>query len=225
MQALPFRHVLLFLLSAAGLAGCPAGGIIDDDDVADDDDTTAQPCEESMQIGLDTSAIDLFFWQGEPPPEETRSLATTVPPCGELVVVAQPEWLSASVSTEDDSVTVAVVPEELVSGHLSGYVTLLDSDEPDTPWTIEVALSWRLGRAGAVSLDEGDLTLESGDREVIANLDAGTAELDPDTGNVEVDAVFDVESANQAELDAGAPIRVRLEIAAEAWTGELTLPN
>jgi hypothetical protein len=111
---------------------------------------------------------------------------------------------------------------------LNGAMQLaLDGATTDTeaPWTIEVALSWRLGRAGAVSLDEGDLTLESGDREVIANLDAGTAELDPDTGNVEVDAVFDVESANQAELDAGAPIRVRLEIAAEAWTGELTLPN
>jgi len=167
MQALPYRHVLLFLLSATGLAGCPAGGVIDD--VADDDDTMAQPCEESMQIGLDTSAIDLFFWQGEPPPEETRPLATTVPPCGELVVVAQPEWLSASVSTEDDSVTVAVVPEELVSGHLSGYVTLLDSDEPDTPWTIEVALdafvspesptSWNVLVVGVDGLD-GEVAME-----------------------------------------------------------------
>ena len=99
------------------------------------------------------------------------------------------------------------------------------STDTETPWTIELALSWRLGRVGTVTIDEGDLTLESGDREVIANLDAGTAELDPDTGNVEVDAAFEVESASGIALTAGAPIRARLEISAEAWTGELTLSN
>jgi len=91
----------------------------------------------------------------------------------------------------------------------------------EAPWTIEVALSWRLGRAGAVALDEGDLTLESGDHEVIAILDAGSAELDPDTGNVEVDATFEVESASGVKLAPYSPLRARLEISAESWTGEL----
>ena len=80
-------------------------------------------------------------------------------------------------------------------------------------WTIELTLSWRLGRAGAVQIDEGDLTLDSTEDEVVATLDTGTAEVDADTGNVSVDAMFIVE--------AGAPLHARLEIGAEEWTGQL----
>jgi hypothetical protein len=91
----------------------------------------------------------------------------------------------------------------------------------EDPSTIELALSWRLGRAGAVALDEGDLTLESAASEVVAVLDAGTAELDPDTGNVEVEGTFVVESATGVTLAAGALLTARLEIGAESWSGEL----
>lgn len=88
-------------------------------------------------------------------------------------------------------------------------------------WIVEFALSWRLGRAGAVDLDEGDLTIEGPAAELIAILDAGTAELDPDTGNVEVDATFEIESATGLALESGMAIRARLEIGAESWNGVL----
>ncbi len=93
----------------------------------------------------------------------------------------------------------------------------------EAEWTIEAALSWRLGRAGAVSLDEGDLTLTLGDAEVVAILDEGTAELDDDTGSIEVSATFDIEDATGLDLESGAPLRGRFEIGAESWDGELAL--
>lgn len=91
----------------------------------------------------------------------------------------------------------------------------------DADWMIEAALSWRLGRAGAVTLDEGDLTLTAGDSELVAILDEGTAELDEDTGGVEVSATFGVEGATAADLEPGAMLLGRFEIGAESWTGEL----
>lgn len=93
----------------------------------------------------------------------------------------------------------------------------------EVEWTIEAALSWRLGRAGAVALDEGDITLIVGDAELIAILDEGTAELDEDTGAVEVSATFDVEGATAVDVEPGAALRGRFEIGAESWNGELAL--
>ena len=105
---------------------------------------------------------------------------------------------------------------------LNGAMQLaLDGADSEDSWSIELALSWRLGRAGAVALDEGDLALASDAGEVIAILDAGTAELDPDTGNVEVDARFTVEGVTAVAIEVGALLRARLEIGAEAWSGEL----
>ena len=109
---------------------------------------------------------------------------------------------------------------ELLNGAMQLSLDGVSADSEDG-WTIELALSWRLGRAGAVALDEGDFALEAGGDEVIAILDAGTAELDADTGNVEVDAVFAVESATGVKLEADARLQARLEIGAEAWNGEL----
>jgi len=91
----------------------------------------------------------------------------------------------------------------------------------DPTWTIESALSWRLGRSGAVTLDEGDLTLEAGAEELVAVLDHGTAEIDPDTGGVEIEAIFTIESVSGVELPADGMLRAQLEIGAESWTGEL----
>lgn len=93
--------------------------------------------------------------------------------------------------------------------------------DADPAWTIEAALSWRLGRSGAVTLDEGDLTLEADRGELVAVLDHGTAELDPDTGGVEIEAVFAVEGVTGVELPADSALRARFEIGAESWTGEL----
>jgi hypothetical protein len=95
-----------------------------------------------------------------------------------------------------------------------------ESDGSEGNWSIELALSWRLGRPGAVPLDEGDFTLESGEREVIAILDSGSAELDGDTGDVEVDAVFTVEGATGVDVELDTPVRARLSIGAERWSGE-----
>ena len=107
---------------------------------------------------------------------------------------------------------------------LNGAMQLALDGEATTPedsWTIEVALSWRLGRPGAVPLDEGDLALESGDRELVAVLEAGVAEVDADTGNVEVSATFVVDGVSALDLEAGASLQTRLAIGAERWSGEL----
>ena len=90
-------------------------------------------------------------------------------------------------------------------------------------WAIEAALSWRLGRSGAVALDEGDLTLTLGDAELVAILDEGSALLDEETGAVEVDASFDVEGATAVDIEPGAGLRGRFEIDADAWSGEVGL--
>ncbi len=91
----------------------------------------------------------------------------------------------------------------------------------DPAWTIESALSWRLGRSGAVTLDEGDLTLEAGAHELVAVLDHGTAELDPDTGGVEIEATFTVEGVSGVDPPTDGALSARFEIGAESWTGEL----
>ncbi len=114
---------------------------------------------------------------------------------------------------------------ELLNGalqlSLDGGLSSADAPDSEAPWSVEIALSWRLGRAGAVALDEGDLTLESGDRELVAILEAGSVEVDGDTGDVDVEATFEVEGASGIDVAAGVPLQARLAIGAERWTGEL----
>jgi hypothetical protein len=78
-----------------------------------------------------------------------------------------------------------------------------------------------LGRSGAVTLDEGDLTLEARGSELVAVLDHGTAELDADTGGVEIEATFTVEAVSDVDLPTDGALSARFEIGAESWTGEL----
>jgi hypothetical protein len=105
---------------------------------------------------------------------------------------------------------------------LNGAMQLaLDGATTEGGWAVELTLSWRLGRAGAVDLDEGDLTLDSSDAEIVAVLDDGTAELDPDTGTAEVNARFEVESVTGVSLDAGVLLTLSVVIGAEAWSGDL----
>lgn len=113
---------------------------------------------------------------------------------------------------------------ELLNGaiQLSLDGELVDPTSDSAPWTVEIALSWRLGRAGAVSLDEGDLVFASGDRELVAILEAGNAEVDADTGDVEVDAAFEVEGVSGIDLVPGALLQTRIAIGAERWSGQLS---
>jgi hypothetical protein len=91
-------------------------------------------------------------------------------------------------------------------------------------WALAVALAWRLGREGAVSLEEGDLTLDGvgdGSFEIVAILDDGSAEEDADTGNAVVDALFTIEESNVAGFEAGAQLSCQFEVGAERWTGAM----
>ena len=87
-------------------------------------------------------------------------------------------------------------------------------------WQATLSLAWRLGRAGQVALDEGDLSLERDGSELVALLEEGTVELDPDTGAAIVDALFTIEDASGLELN-GDGLHGRFEIDAERWRGEL----
>jgi len=91
---------------------------------------------------------------------------------------------------------------------------------------VTLTIAWRLGREGAIPLEEGDLTLDdpaTDDAETVAILDAGTAEEDIDTGNAVIDATFTIEESNVDALPVGGRLRCQLEVAAEQWTGSLVL--
>lgn len=94
-----------------------------------------------------------------------------------------------------------------------------------TEWQVAVTLAWRLGREGAVALEEGDLALDDGgsELEVIAILEAGSAEEDTDTGNAIVELLFAIEESNVEGFEAGTQLRGQLDVGAEQWTGSLTL--
>ncbi len=89
---------------------------------------------------------------------------------------------------------------------------------------ISVILAWRLGREGAVALEEGELALDDGvsTLEVVASVADGTAEEDPDTGSSLVDALFTIEESNTPEFVAGTQLRAELDIGAEQWSGSMT---
>jgi hypothetical protein len=92
-------------------------------------------------------------------------------------------------------------------------------------WQIAVTLAWRLGREGAVALDEGDLALDDGVSalEVIAILEEGTAEEDTDTGNSIVELLFTIEESTVEGFEVGTQLRAEFDIGAEQWSGSLTI--
>lgn len=100
------------------------------------------------------------------------------------------------------------------------------TSEVTTPWELTIALAWRLGREGAIRLEEGDLALDDAgatSAELVALLDSGTAEEDIDTGNAIIEALFTIEESNVAALEAGARLHCQFEVGAEQWTGVMTL--
>lgn len=99
------------------------------------------------------------------------------------------------------------------------------TSEGATRWELSIALAWRLGREGAIPLEEGDLALDDAGAtgvELVALLDSGTAEEDVDTGNALIEALFTIEESNVAAFEAGARLHCQFEVAAEQWTGVMT---
>lgn len=91
-------------------------------------------------------------------------------------------------------------------------------------WDLVVSLAWRLGREGAIPLEEGDLALDDAgatSAEVVAILDSGSAEEDTDTGNAIVEALFTIEESNIAGFEPGGQCRCQFEVGAEEWSGTL----
>lgn len=92
-------------------------------------------------------------------------------------------------------------------------------------WELAVALAWRIGREGAIPLEEGDLAFDHGDvdnSELVAILDGGSAEEDSDTGNAIVEARFTIEESNITAFEAGTQLHCRFEVSTERWTGVMS---
>jgi hypothetical protein len=99
------------------------------------------------------------------------------------------------------------------------------TSEGSTPWELTIALAWRLGREGAIPLEEGDLALDDAgatSSEVVALLDSGSADDDADTGNAIIEALFTIEESNIAAFEAGTRLHCQFEVGAEQWTGVMT---
>jgi hypothetical protein len=128
----------------------------------------------------------------------------------------------------------ASVPQYALSGEVSQRAELLNGSMQLTldgsaileseRWELTISISWRLGREGAVPLEEGDLALEDAGAiisEVVANLESGAAAEDTDTGNAIVKARFTIEESNVPGFDTGEEIICQFEVAAEQWIGTL----
>lgn len=89
-------------------------------------------------------------------------------------------------------------------------------------WEVEIVFAWSLGRVGAVSISEGELIFGCGQQELIAILDRGFIEVDPDGGEVDVSARFKVDDFTGLDLALGASIGTHLTIGAERWHGEIS---
>ena len=90
-------------------------------------------------------------------------------------------------------------------------------------WTLTASFGWRRGRDGEVALDEGDLTLACGAREVYASIDGGTARPDPETAAVHVRARFVVDGSTGGWLRPGARLSGEFAIRAVEWEGDVRL--
>ena len=108
---------------------------------------------------------------------------------------------------------------------LNGTVQLsLDGEMclSDELWAVEIVLAWSLGREGTVPISEGELVLEFGQQELIAILDTGSVEIDPDGGEVNVSGRFRIDDFTELDLTLGASVRLYLMIGSERWQGEIS---
>jgi hypothetical protein len=107
--------------------------------------------------------------------------------------------------------------EDLLDGRVR-----LDLDGDAAGWVVALSLGWRRGREG-VALDEGELTLEDGSRELYASLDSGTVETDEETGAANVVVTLTVDDSTDDWLASPERISCSLAIGGEQWSGELRL--
>jgi hypothetical protein len=113
---------------------------------------------------------------------------------------------------------------ELLNGTMQLALDGTTSDE-GARWELTIALAWRLGREGAIPLEEGDLAFDDAgatSAEVVALLDSGSAEGDADTGNAIIEVLFTIEESNVAEFEIGARLHCQFEVGSEQWTGVMT---
>ena len=105
---------------------------------------------------------------------------------------------------------------------LDGRVRVeLDGSAED--WSVAASLGWRRGREGEVALDEGELTLASGSREVYASMDGGSARSDPETGAINVRVSFVVDGSTGGWLQPGERVSCDFAVGSEEWSGELRI--
>lgn len=116
-----------------------------------------------------------------------------------------------------------------MSGEVSEREDLLDGrvrvelEGSAENWSVAASLGWRRGREGDVALEEGDLTLASGSREIYASVDGGSARRDPETGAVDVRASFVVDGSTGGWLRPGARLSCDFVVGSEEWSGELRI--
>ena len=89
-------------------------------------------------------------------------------------------------------------------------------------WTVEIVIAWNLGRVGIVDISEGELVIECAQQELIAIIDSGSVEVDPDGGQVEVSAIFKIDDFTGLDLARGSLVGMHLIIGAERWQGEIS---
>ena len=112
--------------------------------------------------------------------------------------------------------------EELLDGRFQ--VVLEGEADGDGELEVTCTLVWLLGRAGAVPLSEGFLTVVVAELgELNASLEAGSVSERGETGAAVVRARFLVDAVDGELAHVGDGVRAELEVGVEAWSGELAL--
>jgi len=126
----------------------------------------------------------------------------------------------ASIGTRFEAQGEVSERAELLNGSLQ---LVLDGEAQagDDSWLCASSLSWRLGRSGEVALNEGDLTLEAGEREIAAVLLEGVAVADPDTGAASVRVTFTVDAVRGDVGATGDRLACDLEVGVDTWRGQI----
>ncbi len=107
--------------------------------------------------------------------------------------------------------------EDLLDGRVR-----LDLDGDAAGWVVVLSLGWRRGREG-VALDEAELTLEDGPRELYGSLESGTVEADAETGAANIVVTLAVDGSTDDWAARPDRVSCSLAIGGEQWSGELRL--
>ena len=112
--------------------------------------------------------------------------------------------------------------EELLDGRMQ---VVLDGEAAGRP--LSCALTWTLGRAGEVAVEEADLTFETDEGELNALLSAdlggGVVRVDPDTGQAVAELTLIVEAAAGDHQATARSVRCSFEIGVDGWSGVVRL--